>query len=136
MNKNHTQNLLLLINILLPLLSGFYIYLFFSDNIYLFRFLQGVFCVSTVNFKSVFLSFMRNYMCDAFWAYSLFFSLKIFTDNSFTIVAICISMGTFFEILQNVDLIPGTFDVLDIIFELIAVFTALSVNKYFLKKGE
>ena len=82
------------------------------------------------------LEFSRNYICDAFWTYSMFFSLSFFVKSVKFVSVVCMGTGMLLEVLQGVHLISGTFDFLDVFFELIAVFTALSINKYFLEKGE
>lgn len=136
MNKKLKKSTLHLLNIFLPLFTGFCIYLFSYGKIPFFEFFQRLFGIVPLAAKSNLFLFARNYLCDAFWTYSMYFSLRCFSKNNFSLTSICIGTGLLLEILQKIHFISGTFDYLDILFELIAVFTALSVNKFFLQKGE
>ena len=137
MNTKNKHIIIQLLNIFLPLIFGFCIYLFLYGQIPLFLFFQKHFGIipfyKTNNFL---LEFSRNYICDAFWTYSMFFSLSFFVKSVKFVSVVCMGTGMLLEVLQGVHLISGTFDFLDVFFELIAVFTALSINKYFLEKGE
>ena len=77
--------------------------------------------------------FMKSWACDILWAYSLTYSLylalyafkrKIAISS---ILSICIV--TVFELLQLFGKVNGTFDILDIIFQIAAVISAAGVIK-------
>lgn len=84
------------LNILLPLILGVIIYLINTPGI------------------------IRNHLCDFLWAYSLAFSLTYIELSNKETFIITLSTGAVFELLQKVHLIKGTFDILDILVELLA----------------
>lgn len=84
------------LNIILPLILGIIIYLINTPDI------------------------IRNHLCDFLWAYSLAFSLTYIELNNKETFIITLSTGVVFELLQMMHLIKGTFDILDILVELLA----------------
>lgn len=84
------------LNITLPLILGVIIYLVNTPGI------------------------IRNHLCDFLWAYSLAFSLTYIELNNKETLIITLSSGVVFELLQMMHLIKGTFDILDILVELLA----------------
>ena len=115
-------------NIILPLFIGMMVYLCSPQSTYFSDFVESVLHLSFPKLlPSAFFSFTRNYLCDAFWAYSLSFSLNIFIKNTILIFSACMIWCVIFELLQKYNRISGTFDYMDILFELIAVITALSI---------
>lgn len=84
------------LNITLPLILGVIIYLVNTPGI------------------------IRNHLCDFLWAYSLAFSLTYIELNNKETFIITLSSGVVFELLQMMHLIKGTFDILDILVELLA----------------
>lgn len=84
------------LNIILPLILGVIIYLIKSPGI------------------------IRNHLCDFLWAYSFAFSLTYIELNNKETFIITLSTGVIFELLQMMHLIRGTFDILDILVELLA----------------
>lgn len=84
------------LNIILPLILGLLIY--------------------TVNKPGI----IRNHLCDFLWAYSLAFSLTYIELNKTQTFIITLLTGIIFELFQKIHLIKGTFDILDILVELLA----------------
>lgn len=122
--------LTIFINIFLPLAVGLCIYLLFYNGTYL----NSMFGIE-LNFKAnSFLGiFMKSWACDILWAYSLTYSLY-FVLYAFrhrivysAILSICIA--TVFELLQLFGIVSGTFDILDIIFQIAAVLFAARAIK-------
>lgn len=122
--------LTIFINIFLPLAVGLCIYLLFYNGTYL----NSIFGIE-LNFKAnSFLGiFMKSWACDILWAYSLtyslYFVLYAFKNRILfsAILSICIATG--FELLQLFGKVNGTFDILDIIFQIAAVISAVEVIK-------
>lgn len=82
--------------------------------------------------------FIRNYLLDAAWSYALVFTLFIFFHintagiwKSFTCAVLC---GSIMEGLQLTHLVKGTFDVRDIIAELIAALCAVLITLFFFRR--
>lgn len=122
--------LTIFINIFLPLAVGLCIYLLFYNGTYL----NSIFGIE-LNFKAnSFLGiFMKSWACDILWAYSLtyslYFVLYAFKNRILfsAILSICIATG--FELLQLFGKVNGTFDILDIIFQIAAVLFAARAIK-------
>lgn len=122
--------LTIFINIFFPLAVGLCIYLLFYNGTYL----NSIFGIE-LNFKAnSFLGiFMKSWACDILWAYSLtyslYFVLYAFKNRILfsAILSICIATG--FELLQLFGKVNGTFDILDIIFQIAAVISAAGVIK-------
>lgn len=118
------------INIFLPLATGLCIYLLFYNGTYL----NSLFGIE-LNFKAnSFLGiFIKSWACDILWAYSLtyslYFVLYAFKNRILisAILSICIATG--FELLQLFETVSGTFDILDITFQIAAVLFAARVIK-------
>ena len=103
-------------NVLLPLISGIVIYLFYNEQ----------YMPET----------LRNYLPDALWAYALQSTILIIWDRKITIPWLLINVLTFisFESLQYIKLLPGTGDIFDITAYLLSFIIALTLNKIFLIK--
>lgn len=122
--------LTIFINIFLPLAVGLCIYLLFYNGTYL----NSIFGIE-LSFKanSLLGIFMKSWACDILWAYSLtyslYFVLYAFKNRILfsAILSICIATG--FELLQLFGKVNGTFDILDIIFQIAAVISAAGVIK-------
>ncbi len=116
-------------NIVLPLLFGLIVYLTIKNGTYINSYLE----TNGKESDSVFLTFMSNWGCDALWSYSLTFAIYItlYTLKKRLHTSVCVSvlLGIFMEILQCIRIIPGTFDVFDIVSEVIAAVIAVTVIK-------
>ncbi len=127
------NNLYYVLNILIPLIIGSLIYVFYSPDTYFVRVLN-VFIDTKQN---VFTKILRNYFCDFCWAYSLAFVLSYIYKESLSIkisIIAPISVGTTLEFLQLFGIISGTFDLLDIFAELVACIICYLMLKR--KQGE
>lgn len=126
-----------LINITIPMILGLLIYLFSSDDTLVsdfFNYFMGL-SFPPLN-KFIMFRFARNYLCDAFWAYALFFSLCFFCKNKASSFAISAVSCIAFEFLQKLGVVSGTFDILDILFELIAVIASASIIHLFTRRND
>ncbi len=123
-------------NISLPLVVGLILYLLLPGNTFISKVFDSLFLTRRLHLENqtIFI-FARNHLCDAFWAYSLTFSVYTVLKNTISVSFIAISLGFILELLQLYAIIGGTFDIIDLIFELVAVFAALSIIHIF-TKGE
>lgn len=114
--------------IIAPLVFALFVYLQSNSPILItapFRcFLDSSFKYSDCNFPS----FIRNYFCDACWAFSfeccLFLIFNKSLKNLFASSIIASCVGICLEFFQKTNLFSGTYDSLDIIFEIAAIILA------------
>lgn len=104
-----------LINIAGPILLGVVFYTLFDK-------------INIVSKSNILFEITRNHVIDMFWNYSLVFCIYNFLEKKinsiFIAVTIAIAWGIIFEFLQNTKWVNGTFDWIDIIFEIIAAIIA------------
>lgn len=80
------------------------------------------------------LRFVRNFIPDFLWMFSFFFLSvnysKRITKKYIILTSIyALALGTLFELLQMVNVVKGTFDILDIIVYIISIIIACIVEK-------
>jgi hypothetical protein len=88
---------------------------------------------------NIFARFARYHMCDFLWAYALVFSMQIFikakTKAEYMKLSFyCLLFEILVEGVQKLNIISGTFDIYDIVFEGVATFIAIFIIS--LVKGE
>ena len=120
-----------LLFIVIPLLIGLLIYIFADNGSFLHDWFTDHFGAMVsqriYNYlsKSSIIVFLRNFLCDCCWAFSLEHSVYFILRNSrkglFESVIISIVFSLFIESAQFFGIILGTFDFLDIIFEITAI---------------
>lgn len=128
------KNVYRIFNILFPLIIGLGVYLFINPDNYICSFFSRFVVLPKFGLSSPFIEFVNNWGCDFLWAYSftsviyeLFCSFKF----SWLITGLLsISLGVFMELLQYFDVVGGTFDVWDIIIEIIAVVISVLIIKF------
>lgn len=124
---------------LLSLTLGFLIYIIFRENTII-----AIQISKLINLKPLrnILSwaesdFLKYYLVDYLWALSLSCGLHIIFKPKIKVSLICsfvvITLGTVFELLQFLNVINGTGDILDVICYILA---ALTVNVINLKVGD
>lgn len=132
---NNKRRLFTALNILLPLIAGVMVYIFIQKNTHLENVLVGIFAV---DFKPLIWSgwtytFTICWLCDVLWAYSLTFSLWAvlcpWKNAVLFSVVLAFVAGVSFELLQFFEVMSGTFDIFDIILELMAASLAAVVIK-------
>lgn len=131
-------------NICLPILIGIVIYYVISPDVIFVQKIDALFgrevhAIKT-NIDSVFLKYIRFYLLDILWGYSLVFALYFVTGNNtaelMKILKIAFVFSAIMEILQLTSIVKGTFDVIDIIMELLAEIIAVFIIKITHKEGE
>ena len=132
----------LLCNIFIPLAIGAYVYIFWDSDSYLGNFVRSVISIPNMKSDSNIMLIMRNWGCDFLYAYAFLFALYASTRS--VPIAICYAMmcSIGLELLQlvQVDFLKcGTFDVVDIVIEIIAICfgaTILSCYNHIKSKNE
>ena len=115
-------------NISIPILAGSLFYYVTSPQVIFAQNIDRLLGVSLhVGTENTFVVNLRSYMPDMLWAYALVFSLMLVTGNKTAYVWSMFS--TIMEVLQVTGCVKGTFDVMDIIVEIIAELMAVFIIK-------
>ncbi len=129
------KKVLLVANIIVPLLLGALLYFIVAPDV-IFVNVLGSFMGSetaVVSQPETFLDyFVRYYMMDMLWGYSLVFTLFLCLGNNAAIKKVFIIafvFSTVMELLQLTAIVPGVFDVWDILMEGIAEAIAAFIIK-------
>lgn len=124
-----------LVTIIIPLLIGGIFYYIFCPDVW---FVKIVDYYTNLNlhiqydiYKNIFVAFLRNYLLDYLWAYAFANALYLICDTDGLIVSCILSIliGAFWEMSQFIGIVNGTFDVLDIIFEILGALSAIFIIK-------
>lgn len=125
------RNVLFAVNIVIPLILGLFIYLTKPSSTYLSYFLSGFRSVlPTIRYPEL----ISSFACDFLWTYSMFFCLRLTLGDALkgkhnlTVISVTGVVAIIFESLQLIKGFPGTFDLLDIVIELIAIAVALFIT--------
>lgn len=130
--------LYMLKHIFISLLLGFCIYIFMREKTYLHRFFsvpfESIFC------KSRFFgdTFIRYYLPDFFWEYSLCFTLYFFFPPISKKVSLFPALfsflfGVIYETAQFFDFLPGTGDAVDVLLYLLAAVAVYGIISIYTK---
>lgn len=131
------RNSLFIVNIIVPLFCGLFIYLTKAESTYLSNYLSVIRSVlPTICYPYI----IQNYACDYLWTYSLFFCLRLTLGDilkgkhNWKVILLTSVTAIILETIQLIKTVPGTFDFLDILTELIAVVVALLITERIEKK--
>ncbi len=120
--------------IILPLFVGLILYLIFKPSAFISKFIFDLFGLQPFSIQASNkrgLLFVRFYLCDLLWAFSLTAISQLILGYSKTklIVSLLISIlvGTAIELLQKYMIIPGTFDIPDIVTESVGAILSLII---------
>ena len=124
-------------NIFIPIILGTIIYFVFRPDTYISIYLRQLFYIAGWNPFSIIglnypaVIYLRNFGCDILWAYALVFAVHYFFDKTtrslYLTAAICLGFDFFIELLQYINIISGTFDMMDVIVEAVATFVAVGI---------
>ncbi len=125
------RNVLFAANIIVPLIIGLFIYLTKADRTYINNALS-VFrsWLPTLKYPDL----IRSFACDFLWAYSLFFCIRLTLGDTIkgkynlTVITVTCVVAVILETLQLIKGVPGTFDPLDIVTEMIAIAVAFLIT--------
>ncbi len=121
------RNVFFAVNIIIPLIIGLFIYLTKPSSTYLSDFLSGFRSVLPIIRYPIIIDF---YACDFLWTYSMFFCLRLTLGDAlkgkYNLMVITVTgvVAIILESLQLIKGVPGTFDPMDVVTELIAVTVA------------
>ena len=121
-----------ILNIIVPLVVGALIYYVLFPDIIFVKTIDELIGVSfhvPVKFSNIFIRYLRYYLLDLLWAYSLMSLVSMMFKDSKAIYAISFVFIIAMEMIQMLPGIPGTFDVIDIVVEMIAGLIAIRINK-------
>lgn len=125
------RNSLMVINIVLPLILGLFIYLTKAERTYLSDFLSAFQSgLPIINYPEI----VRNYACDFMWAYSLSFCLRLSLGNTLkvkynlSVITLTSTVAIVMEAIQLIQIVPGVFDPWDMLVELVAITIATSIT--------
>ncbi|NLG05346.1 MAG: hypothetical protein GX567_16215 [Clostridia bacterium] len=135
--KHKNCNKLLIVNIMIPIIVGAIIYYLLSPDVIFVTYINSIFSMdfySNIHIhQNGFIVFIRNYVLDMLWGYSLIFSLfYIYGNNTAKLYRILMIGWTFsalIEILQLTPIVKGTFDICDIVVELLSELFAVFIIK-------
>ena len=122
-------------NVIIPLVIGAAVYYIMSPDVIFVRGVDGLLGlgvhVGVHDNNFMLIKFIRNYFLDMLWAYALVFALQYIIGNktakSHTTLFVAFIFTAVIEMLQLTSLASGTFDVLDILVELIAEVIAVII---------
>ena len=127
-------------NIIFPLLVGAVIYWFTSTDVIFVEAVRSIWRMSIHtgigNIGGGTVRLVRYYMSDILWAYALVFALYLAVGSNAarvkTAFVIAVVFSAVMEVIQFSPVIPGTFDVIDILVEATAeAIAALIINNHY-----
>ena len=125
------KNYFYAVNSILPLTCGLFIYMTIKEDTLVSSYLSSLrFLMPIINYPAV----IRNHAADFLWTYSLFFTLRLTLGdnlcgrNNLNVALLTITVAVIMECLQMTEIFHGTFDLLDIVAELLAVVSALLIS--------
>lgn len=121
-------------NVVIPILAGSLFYYITSPDVIFVKNIDRIMGTGLyVGVENTFVRIVRSYVPDMLWAYALVFSLVAVTGNRTADVwkmsALAGAFSIIMEVLQLTGCIRGTFDVMDIIVEIIAELMAVFIIK-------
>lgn len=133
------QHIFYCLNILVSLILGLAVYVCYRPDTYVSQFVYNVlgFSFDKIIHANVLptwvLRFIRNYLGDISWAYALTFTICYVwlkpDGRMLPVFGIVATFETVIEVFQGIDIVPGTFDWLDIFLEIcITAFVMLLIK--------
>ena len=134
---NKKAKISILLNIIIPLVLGGLIYYCYSPNVIFVQKIDALLGFAHHPFQlsvdAMPVKIIRNYLLDALWGYSLIFTIFLIIGNKTANENLVGLVGAVFaglmELLQLTPLMNGTFDIMDIFVELVAIFIAVFIIK-------
>ncbi|SEM38823.1 hypothetical protein SAMN04487770_13633 [Butyrivibrio sp. ob235] len=127
-------------NIIVPLLLGAVIYCLTSPDVIFMEAVRSLWGMPVLSEQGTvhrgIWKFIRYYLLDVLWAYALFFALYFSIGNNAAKLKmafmIAVLFSTVMEAIQLFPIIPGYFDLLDILVEVLAeTFAALIIKTHY-----
>jgi hypothetical protein len=123
-----------ILRVIIPLLVGLIIYVIFSPNVFITKFIWSVFNTENpfdgvdITRMPLVVQFLRYYLCDVLWSFSLTNMLILIWGykNIKKALIIAVVFSIFIEVLQIRFI--GTFDIWDIIVQIFGCFMSSLLN--------
>jgi len=129
----------LLLNMVIPILAGLFVYLTSGHQTYISEYASKIGIeMRTINYPSI----IRCYGCDFLWGYSLCSGLQLFvTDGLYRhalikVITASMLIAITMECLQRLPFISGTFDIADIFVECGAICIAAFITNLFKRRHQ
>lgn len=137
--------LYLIVSFFLPLFLGTAFYFVHRPNVYFVEHFSQIFHIAIVEKtetlpgqNSIFFHAIRNHFADFCWAISFCTAIKvigiIFELSTIVIYISMISICFLSECIQIFEFIPMTFDIIDVLFQLLGLFCAIALYKMIMKE--
>ena len=132
MKNSYRKYLIIVIFIIIPLILGAIFYYIYCPDVYFVQFIDQI-IKKPIHLRNnnYLVVFMRNHGLDLIWSFSLtlsFFLISLeYKYNYLLYILIPLLIGLCLEFLQRYNIISGTYDTLDIIFELCGVVLAFII---------
>lgn len=124
------------LNIVIPIIIGLFIYLSFRRDTYVAAWMCKQFSIadwSDILRDGALKLFLKNFAADILWSYSLTFAITYTLANGtkklYIAFIVCSCFEIVIETLQKVGFFHGTFDIYDIVFEIVTTGIALYIIK-------
>lgn len=133
------KRIIILMNVFMPILIGLIIYSLLCPDLVFIKMITNITGLK-IRVTGLENTFIRNYLPDLLWAYSLLFALLFINNNGTAglkkIFLVSVIFSALVEFLQKLFIIRGTFDIGDIIVEIIGeVIAVLIIKKLYYRKG-
>ena len=125
-----------ILNIVLPLVIGTIVYVHVKPSAPISQLIYFLLHIETpvLNIKPTGIHrFIQYYLCDILWSYSLTFALSLYLGKDRLLLAyvIAASFSTMVEVLQLLPQVLGSFDIFDIIVQLIACTIGIHIITFY-----
>lgn len=134
--KGMSLNKFYIWNIILPLVIGTIVYLYVKPSAPISQLIYFILHISPPVLRvgpTGIHRFIQCYLCDILWSYSLTFALSLYLgrDRLLLTYVIAASFSTLVEVLQLLPYILGSFDIFDIIVQLIACTISIRIITFY-----
>ena len=123
----------LVISLIIILLGGF-LYCNLKSDTFINQYFDQFLLIKKYNHNNLFLFFIYNWGFDIIWVISFYLMLSVFCKHKYVLI-ITLFCAIAFEFLQLVFNRLGTFDILDLAFEIICIAVLFLFFIYFRKEG-
>ena len=129
--QDRRRAVICLTNTVIPLIAGLTVYLLFRPDAYIAQKIYSVIHVSPlrIEIRGWTGEIIRNHLADIMWAYAFMSFLGLILSENrkerlLSLISVSVQI-VLTEVCQKTGMIPGTFDILDIIFEILAACLAM-----------
>lgn len=125
-----------ILNIVLPLVIGTMVYVYVKPSAPISQLIYFLLHISSPVLQvgpTGIHRFIQYYLCDILWSYSLTFALSLYLgkDKLLLTYVIAASFSTLVEVLQLLPYVLGSFDIFDIIVQLIACTISIHIITFY-----